>query len=144
MSAVGLEYSHQERCRRLSRCQRSLKRSPHLSRTLRDNRKRFSFGDGTDKPRNRLFKLTQSTAEFTTLATPMAGPLRRVSQNYHWTLKRARNDLHNSITPDLQPAPASPKIDTIVSPWDVSAHLLGGCEIRRPMFNGRIVRPPSM
>jgi len=48
----------------------------------------------------------------------MAGPLRRVSQNYHWTLKRAHNDLHNSIAPDLKPAPASPRISTIVSPWD--------------------------
>ncbi|KAF8271138.1 hypothetical protein EI94DRAFT_1720958 [Lactarius quietus] len=50
----------------------------------------------------------------------MAGPLRRVSQNYKWTLKRAHNDLHNSITPDLQvqPTPASSNIDTIVIPWD--------------------------
>lgn len=56
----------------------------------------------------------------------MAGPLRRVSQNYQWTLKRAHNDLHNSITPKLQPAPASSNIDTIISSWDVSVHLLSG------------------
>jgi len=66
--------------------------------------------------------LIQSTAGFTILrfTTPMAGPLRRVSQNYKWTLKRAHNDLHNSITPDLQvqPTPASSNIDTIVIPWD--------------------------
>ncbi|KAN0132887.1 hypothetical protein V8E53_009252 [Lactarius tabidus] len=48
----------------------------------------------------------------------MAGPLRRVSQNYQWTLKRAHNDLHNSITPELQPAPAPSNIDINVSPWD--------------------------
>jgi len=49
----------------------------------------------------------------------MAGPLRRVSQNYHWTLKRAHNDLHNSITPVLQPAPAAlPNVESVVSPWD--------------------------
>ena len=82
------------------------------------------FGDGTDKATNRLFKSTQSTAEFITLIIPMAGPLRRVSQNYHWTLKRAHNDLHNSITPDLKPAPTA-KIATIISPWDVSVHLVG-------------------
>jgi hypothetical protein len=45
----------------------------------------------------------------------MAGPLRRVSQNYHWTIKRAHNDLHNSITPDLAP---SPNIESVVLPWD--------------------------
>jgi hypothetical protein len=50
----------------------------------------------------------------------MAGPLRRVSQNYQWTIKRARNDLHNSITSELQPGSASSNIDTNVSPWDVS------------------------
>jgi hypothetical protein len=48
----------------------------------------------------------------------MAGPLRRVSQNYQWTIKRARNDLHNSITSELQPGSASSNIDTNVSPWD--------------------------
>jgi hypothetical protein len=56
----------------------------------------------------------------------MAEALRKVSQNYNWTLKRADNDLHNVISgtprpqkpllsyPDVKPAILS------VSPWDVS------------------------
>ncbi|KAH9177374.1 hypothetical protein EDB89DRAFT_1902580 [Lactarius sanguifluus] len=48
----------------------------------------------------------------------MAGPLRRVSQNYNWTIKRAHNDLHNSITSGPPPAPApSPNVEAIL-PWD--------------------------
>ncbi|KAH9041707.1 hypothetical protein EDB85DRAFT_1374475 [Lactarius pseudohatsudake] len=48
----------------------------------------------------------------------MAGPLRRVSQNYNWTIKRAHNDLHNSITsgPPLAPTPP-PDVETVL-PWD--------------------------
>ncbi|KAI9439849.1 hypothetical protein H4582DRAFT_2075212 [Lactarius indigo] len=49
----------------------------------------------------------------------MAGPLRRVSQNYNWTLKRAHNDLHNSITSEPPPtAAASPNAEAVVFPWD--------------------------
>ncbi|KAH9003110.1 hypothetical protein EDB86DRAFT_2895224 [Lactarius hatsudake] len=48
----------------------------------------------------------------------MAGPLRRVSQNYNWTIKRAHNDLHNSITSGPPPSPApSPDVETVL-PWD--------------------------
>ena len=55
----------------------------------------------------------------------MAGPLRRVSQNYHWTLKRAHNDLHDSIAPVLQTALApSPNAESVELPWDVSVDLL--------------------
>ncbi|KAH8980868.1 hypothetical protein EDB92DRAFT_219773 [Lactarius akahatsu] len=48
----------------------------------------------------------------------MAGPLRRVSQNYNWTIKRAHNDLHNSITSGPPPAPAPPPDVKTVLPWD--------------------------
>ncbi|KAH9052885.1 hypothetical protein EDB83DRAFT_2394579 [Lactarius deliciosus] len=48
----------------------------------------------------------------------MAGPLRRVSQNYNWTIKRAHNDLHNAITSGPPPSPApSPNVETVL-PWD--------------------------
>ncbi|KAH9063983.1 hypothetical protein EDB87DRAFT_1681112 [Lactarius vividus] len=46
----------------------------------------------------------------------MAGPLRRVSQNYNWTLKRAYHDLNNPITSGPLPAPA-PNVKTVL-PWD--------------------------
>lgn len=48
----------------------------------------------------------------------MAGPLRRVSQNYNWTIKRAHNDLHNSITSGPPSAPTPPPDVETVLPWD--------------------------
>ncbi|KAI0303648.1 hypothetical protein B0F90DRAFT_1815955 [Multifurca ochricompacta] len=53
----------------------------------------------------------------------MAGPLRKVSRNYNWTLRRAHNDLHNSITTprrQQQPELASLIIteSSSVSRWD--------------------------
>ena len=63
----------------------------------------------------------------------MAAALRKVSQNYDWTIKRAHNDLHHNITtpqPQPQPQPTSPSFlatkpeDLFVSSWDVSVRFL--------------------
>jgi hypothetical protein len=53
----------------------------------------------------------------------MAGALRKVSQNYNWTIKRADNDLHSAISGTPRPQTSLPDLKPValsVSPWDVS------------------------
>ncbi|KAI0255062.1 hypothetical protein BJV78DRAFT_1180971 [Lactifluus subvellereus] len=55
----------------------------------------------------------------------MATSLRRVTRNYNWTVKRAHNDLHESISPQPSPAPiSSPPTDIPIDPLDVSSNRL--------------------
>jgi hypothetical protein len=55
----------------------------------------------------------------------MAAALRKVTENYDWTLKRADNDLHNVITQTPSPPtpPSRPDIKPVdpsgASTWDV-------------------------
>jgi hypothetical protein len=77
----------------------------------------------------------------------MARALRKVSQDYNWTIKRAHNDLHhNIITPQPRtPSPSSPDtkaVDLSVLPWDVSVRFSVG-DSEGPIWKPA-VEPPSM
>jgi len=48
----------------------------------------------------------------------MAGALRRVSQNYNWTIKRADNDLHNVIHSQPQTHASVEPVDVPLVSWD--------------------------
>lgn len=59
----------------------------------------------------------------------MAGALRKVSQDYNWTIKRADNDVRHNISYIASPLPQTPQaspslepitVDFSLSPWDVS------------------------